>query len=157
MSLDLENFEEVRIKGENIYSKLSEGYCAYFKEKVSFNSQGMEHLKFKRQRQARPQQDQYMRLKLIHLAPIVLEKSATLQGIWETKDFVKVRSHNRTDTLLKNVTYYEFIAVIDSVRVKIIVKQIENGKKIFWSIIPYWKVDKVTAKRKLHSGFPEED
>lgn len=54
MSLDLENFEEVRIKGEEIYSNLKEIYCPYFKDKIYFNSQGIEHLKFKRQRQARP-------------------------------------------------------------------------------------------------------
>ena len=157
MSLDLENFDEVRIKGEEIYSNLKEIYCPYFKDKIYFNSEGIEHLKFKRQRQARPRQDQYMRLKLIHLAPIILGKTSTLQGIWETKNFEKVRSHNRTDNILKEVIYYEFIAVIENIRVKIIIKQIDVSRKIFWSIIPYWRIDKNTNKRNLHSGFPEVD
>lgn len=59
--------------------------------------------------------------------------------------------------MLKHVTYYEFIAVIKRNRVKIIVKQIENGKKIFWSIIPFWGMNKDTATRMLHEGNPEED
>lgn len=157
MSLYLENFEEVRIKGEDFYKTLEDIYCPYFKEKVSFSAQGLEHLKFKQPRKARPQQDQYMRLKLIHLAPVVLKLSATLQGIWETKNFERVRIHSRTDTILKTVTYYEFVAVIEKIRVKIVIKQIDNGEKFFWSIIPYWRIDKKTKKRKLYSGYPEED
>lgn len=157
MSLDLENFEEVRIKGEKFYSENSEVYCPYFNAKISFNAQGIEHLKFKRPRKARSKQDQYMRLKLIHLAPAILKKSSTLQGIFETKNFERIRSHNRTDNILKIVTYYEFIAVMDKIRAKIIVKQIDNGEKFFWSIIPYWKINKTTMGKILHSGFPEED
>ena len=157
MTLDLENFEEVKIKGEEFYKTLTDIYCPYFKEKVSFNAQGLEHLKFKQQRKARPQQDQYMRFKLLHLAPVILKNTATLQGIWDKKAFEEIRIHNRTDTILKMVTYYEFVAVLENVRVKIIVKQIENGQRFFWSIIPYWGIDKNTNKRKLYSGYPAED
>lgn len=157
MTLDLENFEEVRLKGEELYKALNDVLCPYFKQKVSFNAQGLEHLKFKKQRKARPQQDQYMRFKLLHLAPIVLKTSATLQGIWETKNFERTRLHSKTELVLKKVTYYEFVAVIEKVRVKVIVKEIEDRNKFFWSIIPYWGVDKNTQKRKLHSGYPEED
>lgn len=157
MVLDIENFEEVRIKSENFYKTLTQIYCPYFREKIFFNSQGLEHLKFKQPRKARSQQDQYMRLKLLHLVPVVIKASSTLQGISETKRFEKVRIHSRTDIILKMVTYYEFVAVIEKIRVKIIVKQIDNGNRFFWSIIPYWKIDKNTNKRKLHSGYPEED
>lgn len=157
MTLEIENFEEVKIKGENFYKSLSEAHCPFLKEKVFFNTQGLEHLKFKAPRKARPQQDQYMRFKLIHLAPEVLKCSHTLQGIWHTKHFERVRSHNRTDTILKNVVYFEFIAVLEKVRVKVVVKRIEEGNYIFWSIIPYWGIDKNTSKKKLHSGHPEED
>ena len=98
-----------------------------------------------------------MRLKLLHLAPIVLRTSATLQGVWETKNFERIRANSRTETILKTVTYYEFVAVVEKVRVKVIVKQIDGGEKFFWSIIPYWRIDKNTNKRKLYSGYPEED
>ena len=157
MTLELENFEEVRIKGEEFYKTLTDVDCPYFKNKVFFNAQGLEHLKFKQKRKARPQQDQYMRLKLLHLAPIVLRASATLQGIWETKTFERVRVHGRTDSILTSVEYCEFVAVIEKIRVKVIVKQVKDGQRFFWSIIPYWGVDKNTHKRKLYSGYPEED
>lgn len=157
MSLDLENFEEVRIKGEDFYKTLDVVRCPYFNGNVSFNSQGLEHLKFKQQRKARSQQDQYMRLKLLHLAPVVLQTSTTLQGIWTTKNFERIRVNSRTDNILKVVTYYEFVAVIEKIRVKVIIKQIDDGNRFFWSIIPYWGVDKTTKNRKLYSGYPEED
>ena len=145
------------MKGEDLYKNIPETNCPYFKEKVLFNAQGLEHLKFKQQRKARSQQDQYMRFKLLHLAPIIITSSSTLQGVWETKSFERIRIHSRTDTVLKMVTYYEFVAVVENMRVKVIVKQIESGRKIFWSIIPNWGVDKNTKKRKLYSGYPEVD
>ena len=157
MTLDLDNFEEVKIKGEELYKTLTEVHCPYFNDKVHFNVQGLEHLKFKRQRKARPRQDQYMRFKLLRLAPVIIRNSKTVQGIWETKSFEKVRVHNRTDTVLKDVEYHEFVAVMEGVRAKVIVKQVYGGQRFFWSIIPHWGIDKKTKKKKLHSGYPEED
>lgn len=65
--------------------------------------------------------------------------------------------NNRTDIVLKPVTYYEFIAVLKRNRVRIIVKQIEDGQKFFWSIVPFWGMNIETMRRILHDGIPEED
>ncbi|OHA83424.1 MAG: hypothetical protein A2937_03840 [Candidatus Yonathbacteria bacterium RIFCSPLOWO2_01_FULL_47_33b] len=157
MTLDLENFEEVRIKGEEFYKSIGEVHCPYFKEKISFGSQGLEHLKFKRRDKARLEQDQYMRLKLLHMAPEILKSSHTLQGLLETKKFERIRVHSRTDTVLKLVSYYEFIAVLKRNRVRIIIKQVEGGQKFFWSIVPFWGMNTETMGRILHEGAPEED
>jgi len=152
-----ENFYQIRIKGESFYKSIKEVYCPYFKEKISFSSQGLEHLKFKQRGKARPEQDQQMRFKLINLAPEVVRISASVQGIWETKRFEYIKTNSRWENILKDVTYYEFIAVIKRNRVKIVIKQIEDGKKIFWSIIPFWRMNKGTMKRIFHEGNPEED
>ena len=58
---------------------------------------------------------------------------------------------------MKEVIFYEFIAVLDNMRAKVIVKQVYGGKKHFWSVIPYWRIDKNNSKRILHSGDPEHD
>lgn len=152
-----EQFKEIKEKGELFYKSLHEIYCPYFKEKVSFGAQGLEHLKFKRREKARSEQDQYTRFKLLHLAPEVLKLSRTLQGILETKKFERIRVHNRTDTVLKLVKYHEFIAVLKRNRVRVIIKQIDDGHKFFWSIIPFWGMNKETMSRILHDGVPEED
>jgi hypothetical protein len=98
-----------------------------------------------------------MRFKLLHLAPLVLGSSGTLQGVFETKRFEYIKINSKWNKVLKPVTYYEFISVIKRNRVKIIVKQIDNGKKIFWSIIPFWGMDNNTQLRVLHEGNVEED
>lgn len=152
-----EQFEEIKSRGEETYRSIGEVYCPYFKEKISFNSQGLEHLKFKRRDSIRPEQDQYMRFKLLHLAPEILVLSHTIQGILETKKFERIRVSNRTDTLLKPVNYFEFLAVIKRNRIKVVLKQIDYGEKFFWSIIPFWGMDTNTMTRLLHDGVPEED
>ena len=62
---------------------------------------------------------------------------------------------------MRVVTYYEFIAVMEShnskVRVKIVVKQVEGSEKHFLSIIPFWGTNKNTGERIIHSGNPEND
>ncbi|MBI5420984.1 MAG: hypothetical protein HZA35_01585 [Parcubacteria group bacterium] len=98
-----------------------------------------------------------MRFRLLHLAPEILKSSHTLQGILETKKFERTRVHGRTDTLLKGVIYYEFIAVLKRNRVRIIIKQVEGGQKFFWSIVPFWGMNTKTMIRVLHDGIPEED
>jgi hypothetical protein len=156
MNDQLEDFEEVKEKGESLYKSLEPVYCPYFKNKVHFTAEGLEHLKFKRKEHSRPRQDQYMRFKLLKFVPGILSESKTLQGLWETKQFEKARKHSRTETVLKNVTFYEFIAVVENIRIKVIVKQ-SDGPYLFWSIIPFWKLSSSTSKRKLHSGNLDED
>ncbi len=87
-----EQFEDVKNKGEIFYKSIGEIYCPYFKEKVSFEAQGLEHLKFKRRSKSRSENDQYMRFKLIHLAPEILKLSHTVQGILETKKFEHIKN-----------------------------------------------------------------
>lgn len=152
----IENFEEVKQKGEAFYRLLQSVYCPYFKDAVHFTTEGLEHIKFKKRNVARPRQDQYMRFKLLKVVPIVLSNSRTVQGIMETKGFEKVRKHSRTEIILQPITFYEFIAVIDSIRVKVIVKQIDTRPYTFWSIIPFWGASP-DNKRRLHSGNLQED
>ncbi len=152
-----QQFKEVKEKGEEFYKSLGEVVCPFLKEKVSFGAQGLEHLKFKRRGKARLEKDQYMRFKLLHLAPEILKSSHTLQGILETKKLERIRMNSRTDTVLKPVTYYEFIAVLNRNRVRVIVKQIDHGQKFFWSIVPFWGMNIETMRRILHEGMPEED
>lgn len=150
-------FHAAKNKGEILYKSLCEIYCPYLGEKISFGSKGLEHLKFKRRGKARSEKDQYMRFRLLHLAPEILRASHTLQGILETKKFERIRVHNRTDIILKPVAYYEFIAVVKRSRMRVIVKQIDDGQKFFWSIVPYWGMNRETMSRILHEGMPEED
>lgn len=157
LNFDKSDFEKVKNNAENFYNSIGEVYCPYFKEKIAFNVKGWEHLKFKKREKSRLRQDQYMRFKLICLAAEIIKNSHTLQGIWETSKFERIRVNSRTENILKPVKYYEFIAVIKRNRLKIILKQIDSGQIFFWSLIPFWGMDKSTMNRILHDGFPDED
>jgi hypothetical protein len=43
----------------------------------------------------------------------------------------------RWERILNDVSFYEFVADLDHVRVKVIVKQVAGGDRYFWSIIPF--------------------
>ena len=154
---DQEDFEAVKTEAEELYAALEPVYCPYFGEKITFNAKGIKHLKFKSDEVARPQSDQYSRLKLVHIAPDILKLSHTVQGIWRTKRFEIQKTHSRWEKVLKEVLYWEFIAVLENVRLKVIVKQVAGGEKHFWSVIPFWGINKETSSRILHSGNPDSD
>ncbi len=156
-AIDQVKFQSVKEQAEIFYSNIKEVHCPYLKSDVFFNAKGLEHLKFKSRNHARLQKDQYVRLRLISLAPEILKLSHTVQGVQEAKSFELEKMHSRWERILRNVTYYEFIAVIRRVRIRVIVKQVENGPKYFWSIIPFWRMDTFTGERKIHNGRPEED
>jgi hypothetical protein len=156
MYQEMNDFEYFKLKAEELYKSFDKVYCPYFKGEIFFNSFGLEHLKFKKTRKARLEKDQHTRFKLLHLAPVVISLSNTIQGIRITKSFEEVKINTRRVHLLKEVTYYEFIAVIKNDRVRIIIKQIENGDKFFWSVIPAWQIDKNNMKRILYTKSEED-
>ncbi len=155
--IEVKKFEEAREKAESEYKGFDLVYCPYLQCDVIFNAKGWGHLRFKAERQARSHQDQYIRFRLISLAPKILKASHTLQGITKRKQFEHEKTQGRWQYVAREVTFYEFVAVIHEVRVRVIVKQIEDGPKYFWSIIPFWKSDKSNNKRTIHSGRPETD
>ena len=150
-------FGKIKEEAEKLYERFDSVYCPYFKEKISFNAKGLRHLKFKSDQQARSNEDQYARLRLLYLAPQILGKSHTLQGLCCAKRFEQYKTSGQWKYIAKDVIFYEFIAVLDNVRIKVIVKEVFGGEKHFWSIIPFWNIDKVGSKRILHSGNPEAD
>ena len=141
---------------EIYYKTLIEAYCPYFKGQVSFNQKGFEHIEFKKRNSKRLQEDQYRRFRILKYAPIIISSSHTLQGKRNGRSFELVKNNSRWEYVLKDVTYFEFIAILDSKRIRVVIKQIENGNKFFWSIIPYWKTNK-DNDRILHSGIGDEE
>jgi hypothetical protein len=106
---------------------------------VYFKDLGLKHFYFKNGYTTRTSHDRDMRMKLLPICIKILELSHTLQGIGFRKRFEKRFINNRKETALMQVTYYEFIAVIDSKKVKVIVKKLDNYENEFLSIIPLFK------------------
>jgi len=157
MGLD-NNLEKTKERAEKTYKEIGKVFCPYFNEEIAFNSKGLKHIKFKKEKEARNRHDQYIRLKNIHLVPEIIKKSHTLQEARKERGFVQIKTNSRKEKILKDIRYYGFIAIIKErnfqKRLKIIVREVEGGQKHFWSIVPFWKNNK---EIKLYSGNLETD
>ena len=139
---DEKKFNEIKEEVNILYKTLGKIYCPYFKEEISFNHKGLEHLEFKGNGVRRSVKDQYRRLKIFKFAPTILGNSYTLQGKTRTKSFEYLKINSRWEYILKDVIYYDFIAILEEFPIRVTVKQVENLNKYFWSIIPYNRIYK---------------
>ena len=126
MEIDLGKLERVKKSSEEEYKKTGSIFCPYLKKNVAFNARGLEHIKFKGRNKARSKEDQYVRLRCLPLAEKIIALSHTLQGFQERNELVNVKRNKWTHEM-QSVAYYEFIAVIQDVRVRVIIKQIKGG------------------------------
>jgi hypothetical protein len=117
------------------YQKIGHVYCPYFHEYVHFNNKGIEHLLFRDKINKRPESDQYIRMKLLYLAPAIVSLSQTIQDYG-----TKIVSG-------KIAKYYIFLAMLNTTSVKVVVRQVGNGSRHFFSIIPNWKKNKFYISR----------
>lgn len=156
MEVDPKKFEQIKGDAEIFYRGIGEVICPFFKEPVSFNAKGLDHIKFKEWNKARSNVEQYIRFRLLPLAPQIIRESNTLQEFYETKKLERQKINSRWEHRAVQVRYYAFVAIIRRARVKVVVKDIEGGKRFFWSIIPFWKVRRDSEgnriKKILHEG-----
>lgn len=151
------DLQRIKDKAEKTYKETQPILCPYFKGTVNFNARGLDHIKFKEWNKPRYKFDQYLRLKLFYLVPEILRSSHTVQGIWKRKEWVRQKRHGKWEKVPKDVSYYEFVAVIGKVRIKVVVKEVSGGQRFFWSIIPFWKMNEITKERKLYDDDLEHD
>ncbi|MEK7131810.1 MAG: hypothetical protein AAB797_03735 [Patescibacteria group bacterium] len=75
------------------------------------------------------------------------------------KEF-EVKSHKKRIQKSKPVRYWGVIAIIDSRKIKVILRQIGDGGAIhFWSIVPAWTTNKYRDMKFFTTmkGSPDED
>ena len=159
MDTPIEKFDLVRVQAERFYQSLSPVWCPYLGDAVHFNAEGFEHLLFKSWNRNRSKKEQYTRLRLFSCVPEIISKPHTLQEYDERVLPVRQKINSRWEQRIKRVRYYVFIAIIKTVRLKIVIKEIEGGKKFFWSLYPSWKERNEEGKIKkiFYSGDLEED
>lgn len=125
---------------KKIFDATKEVRCPAFPdEKVVFNAKGINHLIYKGNRSRREQSRIQTNIRLLPSAIKVLK--------------VMVYPQEETSYLRVGVNYkfWTFEAVVDNRRIKVIVRQVGNGKKHFWSVIPAWRKDRfgiLNAKKR---------
>lgn len=157
---DLSNYEKLRPDSHIYFVSLKPIYSQALEETVYFSAEGFNHIVFKGSRRERERSSQIMRFKLLPRAVGLVSLSTTFQEYEETlKEFVvKIRKSRVKKT--KRVQYWGIIAIVDSRKIKVILRKIgDNGKLHFWSIVPAWTTNKFRDAKFLSTmkGNPDED
>lgn len=129
-----------KVEIKKIFEKNKKIACPAFKgETIVFNAKGINHLIYKGNRSRREKSRIEINIHLLPRAVEVLKKATWWQ---EESHYL----HEKT--LYK---FWAFEAVVDSRRIKVIVRQVGKGKKHFWSVIPAWRKDRygiLNAKKR---------
>lgn len=123
--------QSLKNQARDFFKKIKSVKCPAFpREEVFFNSRGLSHLFYKGSQKisSRPSKETETRVFLLPRAVKVLKLMPLSQeeSVFVTKDG-------------KHARYWDFEAVVDDRRIKVIVRQIGDGKKHFWSVIPAWR------------------
>lgn len=139
---DISNYEKIREDTNNFYKQIGVIRClALNNELVHFTAEGFNHLIFKGRRRERSKNDQITKFKLLTKAKTLLELTTTYQEYDESYTTIRKKRFKKIIDETATVKYWGFIAIIQNFRVKVIVRQIGNGQKQFWSVIPAWRTD----------------
>jgi hypothetical protein len=135
---DISNYDKIREDAKAFYDKVGQVHCPAFGN-IYFNAEGFNHLIYKGNRKERDKGLQIMKFKLLPIAVKLLKLTTTYQEFEDTLQEVHIKKFKRRVTETKVIKYWGIIAIIESRKIKVIVKQIgDNGNKHFWSVIPGW-------------------
>ncbi|MFH0819648.1 MAG: hypothetical protein V1892_01310 [bacterium] len=158
---NLEKLQETKKAAEAFYENIGSVPCPYLKRSIVFNVKGLDHIKMKAWNKTRLSSDQYLRLKFLKLVPDVLRVAGTLQELLETNCMERLKFTGKWQHKMVSVKYYGFIAIINGIKIKIIIKEIEGVPPYFWSVIPFWKTKNNEIfgeiKKVFHEGDLEND
>ncbi|PWB38436.1 MAG: hypothetical protein C3F02_03720 [Parcubacteria group bacterium] len=152
-----EKLDRVKDEAEKFYGTIREVHCPYLGRKVNFNSKGLDHIKFKEWNKARSLSDQYLRLKFLKLTKTVIERSHTVQEFNQKNSLERQNTNSRWEKKMVIVRYYGFVAIVNEVRIKVIIKEVNNGVPYFWSVIPFWKTKNDPLLGRVKHVFYEGD
>jgi len=157
---DVSNYEKLKEDAQKFYTEIDPVFSPAFNEKIYFNSEGFNHIIYKSPRTERERSSQILRFKLLPLAVKLLKESTTYQEFEETLGEFGIKNHKKKEKRSKSVKYWGIIAIVDSRKIKVIIRKIgDNGTMHFWSIVPAWVTNKYRDTRFFSTmkGDPEKD
>lgn len=157
---DLSNYEKLREDAQKFYSGIGSVFSPALGEKVFFDSEGFNHIVFKKSRSERERPSQILRFKLLPLAIKLVKTATTYQEFEETIKEFERKSFKKKIRKTLPVRYWGIIAIIDGRKIKVIVRKVgNNGGLKFWSIVPAWITNKFRDSRFFSTmkGNPDED
>ena len=139
---DISNYEKIREDANNFYQKIGIIRCpALNNEPVHFAAEGFNHLIYKGKRRERNKNDQITKFKLVPKAKELIGLTTTHQEYDEGITDVRRKRFKKIVQETATVKYWGFVAIFNNFRIKVIVRQIGNGQRHFWSVIPAWRTN----------------
>lgn len=157
---NLSHYESLRGNAQKFYTDIGSVFSPAINRKISFPSEGFNHIIFKRAHSEREKPSQILRFKLLPLAVKLIKISTTYQEFEETLQEFIVKSFKKSVKKTLPVKYWGIIAIIDGRKIKVIIRKIrDNGMPHFWSIVPAWTTNKHrdTKFYTTMKGNPDED
>jgi len=138
-----EEFEKLKTNTEAYYTSIAHIKCPALSDAmVHFTSEGFNHLKYSKKK-ARSKVDQAAKFRLVKKAVVLLQKTTTIQEYSDRREEIHKKRYKKLSKEWSNVGYWGFIAIISGVRLKVVVKRIDNSKFLFWSVIPVWQTKEI--------------
>lgn len=134
----IKNYLEIKKGAKKLYDSFSKVFSPAIGLHVHFTSNGFNHLIYKNAKKERDEKTQILRFDLLTKARQIIERSTTFQEFEEDIEYTRVNRHGRYISINLVVRYWGLVAVIDKFRVKVILRQVGNGKVEFYSVIPAW-------------------
>ena len=153
-------YERLKNKAHEEYSKIGKVFCPNLKTEVAFNSNGFWHILYRGRGKKRDSGAQVMRFKLLSKAVSLVSETATLQEYDSFTGEVPTKDHTTRILKLTKVEYYGYIGIFDGWKIKVIIKRLGNGQPFFWSVIPNWVTNRKRDSRfsyRNSAGNLEED
>lgn len=139
--MNKEDLLMLRAETKSYYDSVDTVICPALDSKVHFTSEGFNHLLYSKKK-ARTSKMQEAKLKLVQRAKILLEKTSTIQEYCDGLEVVHRKKYKKVSKESLMVQYWGFIAIINGTRFKVVVRRVDNGKHLFWSVIPLWRSTK---------------
>lgn len=121
------------------YGKVGAVQCPYFNSEVVFNAQGFHHLRYNSAGSERTKKAQLNKFFLLKFAVEIVSKSGTVQQYRQQLGAVGRKKGKSGHRDMKLMTYWAFEGILGKnekmVRVKVVVRQVGEGTKHFWSVM----------------------
>ncbi len=156
-----QKYLKLKEKAKQVFQKNSLVYCPFLNQSITLNSEGFHHLQFTSNRKERNKDEQMLKFSLLPLVIQVIKKSGTIQEY--RKELCRVGKKSKKDglTLTKMTEYWGFVAIVgdNSIKIRVVLRRIGDGKIIFWSVMTAIKLnrDRVEIIRNLAKKGIEDD
>ena len=146
-------YEKSKDKAKNIYSKIGRIECPALNELVTFSRVGFNHL-VRKGRIPRTKNEQKRRFVLVPYVEKIIKNPKAKIFYREKTVKYKANRHGEKVIIESRAKFWAFVENAESCKVKVIIRQLGNGHKHFFSVIG----DKVEIdnKNKENKKSPEE-